>query len=169
MGNLIMQFTMEAYAASLIAFILGCGIAIIGAQMINKAKTKTFEQDLQRQIDGATKEAENIVKAAQVEASAETIRRKEEFTVEVNRIRAEMHETEVRINKREDILAYLKARKCSYVTDSSNFFTGYLRNEIRLNVMPGLLKIWMRCCLPMSRESAAIPRPWNTMRSRPTW
>jgi len=46
--------------------------------------------------------------------------------------------------KREDIIAYLKARKCSYVTDSSNLFPGYLRNEIRLNVMPGLLKMQPR-------------------------
>jgi len=105
MGNLIMQLGIEDYMISLISFILGICLTIIVAQVIARTRAKTFEQDLQRQIDGAKKEAENIIKSAQIEASAETIRKKEEFTKEVNKIRSDMHEAEVRLNKREDGLA----------------------------------------------------------------
>lgn len=41
--------------------------------------------------------------------------------------------------KREDILAYLVQRHLSYVTDSSNMDTRFLRNRIRLELMPLLL------------------------------
>ena len=43
--------------------------------------------------------------------------------------------------KREDVLAYLNVRKLSYVTDSSNLQTEFLRNKIRLEWMPRLLKM----------------------------
>ncbi len=38
--------------------------------------------------------------------------------------------------KREDIESYLKARNLPYVTDSSNLQTNYLRNKIRLELLP---------------------------------
>ena len=41
--------------------------------------------------------------------------------------------------KREQILSYLTSRELSYVLDSSNLETKYLRNNIRLNLMPLLL------------------------------
>jgi ribonuclease Y len=72
--------------------------------MIARTRSKTFEQDLQRQIDGAKREAENIIKSAQIDAAAETIKRKEQFTAEANKIRAELHESEMRLSKREDVL-----------------------------------------------------------------
>ena len=42
--------------------------------------------------------------------------------------------------KREEIEAYLRERKLSYVIDRSNFETRYLRNKIRLELMPTLLE-----------------------------
>ncbi|MBL7178462.1 MAG: tRNA lysidine(34) synthetase TilS [Desulfobacteraceae bacterium] len=42
--------------------------------------------------------------------------------------------------KRVEIESYLKARGLSYVTDSSNLETRYLRNKIRLELMPLLLE-----------------------------
>jgi len=81
----------------------GCLVAVI-YQMISRAKTKTFEQDLQRQTEGAKREAENIIKSAQLDAAAETIKKKEEFASEANKIRAELRETEMRLTKREDVL-----------------------------------------------------------------
>ena len=42
--------------------------------------------------------------------------------------------------KREEIESYLKARDLSYVIDSSNLQTSYLRNRIRLELMPLLLE-----------------------------
>jgi tRNA(Ile)-lysidine synthase len=42
--------------------------------------------------------------------------------------------------KREEIESYLKARDLSYVIDSSNLQTDYLRNKIRLELLPRLME-----------------------------
>ena len=65
-------------------FLGGCLVAIV-YQMISRAKAKTFEQDLDRQIEGAK-------------------RKQEKFTSEASKTRAELHETEMRLTKREDTL-----------------------------------------------------------------
>jgi len=90
--------------ATVVAFILGICLAAIVHQMISRARAKTFEQDLQRQIEGAKREADNIIKSAQIDAAAENIKKKEQFATEANQIRAELHETEMRLSKREDNL-----------------------------------------------------------------
>ncbi len=88
----------------IITFILGVCLVAIVQQMISRARAKTFEQDLQRQIEGAKREAENIIKSAQIDAAAETIKKKEQFATESNQIRAELREAEMRLSKREDAL-----------------------------------------------------------------
>ena len=98
----MMQIGVPAVMVSIICFVLGVCLAVVVHQMISRARAKTFEQDLQRQIEGAKKEAENIIKSAQIDAAAETIKKREEFAAETNKIRAELHEFEMRLNKRED-------------------------------------------------------------------
>jgi ribonuclease Y len=95
---------MDVMTGIVVGLLLGGSLVAIVFQMISKAKAKTFEQDLQRQIDGAKKEAENIIKSAQLDAAAEAIKKREEATSEANKIRAELHETEMRLTKREDAL-----------------------------------------------------------------
>ena len=103
MNTIIMEIgTLPAAAITVIAFVLGICLTIIIFQIISRAKAKTFEQDLQRQIEGAKREAENIIKSAQIDAAAHAIKRREEFTAETNKVRAELHETEMRLTKRED-------------------------------------------------------------------
>ena len=103
MDTIIMTVGMlPAAMATVIAFILGISLTVIIYQIISKAKSRTFEQDLQRQINGAKREAENIIKSAQIDAAAEAIKKKEQFTTESNKIRSELHETEMRLTKRED-------------------------------------------------------------------
>jgi ribonuclease Y len=103
MNTIIMEIgTLPAAAITIIAFVLGIFLTIIIFQIISRAKAKTFEQDLQRQIEGAKREAENIIKSAQIDAAAHAIKRREEFTAETNKVRAELHETEMRLTKRED-------------------------------------------------------------------
>ena len=103
MNTIIMEIgTLPAAAITIIAFVLGISLTIIIFQIISRAKAKTFEQDLQRQIEGAKREAENIIKSAQIDAAAHAIKRREEFTAETNKVRAELHETEMRLTKRED-------------------------------------------------------------------
>ena len=105
MDTIIMGIgTLPAAAITVIGFVLGICLTVVIYQIISRAKTKTFEQDLQRQIDGAKKEAENIVKSAQIDAAAEAIKKKEEFTVEASKTRAELHKTEMRLSKHEDAL-----------------------------------------------------------------
>jgi ribonuclease Y len=105
MSTIIMEIgALPVAAFTIIAFILGICLTVIIYQMISRAKAKTFEQDLQRRIDGAEREAENIIKSAQIDAAAEAIKKKEEFTNEANKIRDELHETEMRLSKREDSL-----------------------------------------------------------------
>jgi ribonuclease Y len=104
MDAIMMEIGLPAVVIPVAAFLVGIVLAVLVFQIIAKAKAKTFERDLQRQIDGANKEAENIIKSAQIEAAAENIKRKEQFTAETNRIRAELHELEMRLSKREDTL-----------------------------------------------------------------
>ncbi len=103
--NILMQIGPTTVVGALVLGLLlgGCLVAVV-YQMITRAKAKTFEQDLQRQIEGAKREAENIIKSAQIDAAAETIKKKEQFTSEANKIRAELHENEMRLTKREDSL-----------------------------------------------------------------
>ncbi len=91
-------------SALVFGLLLGGALVAIVLQAITKAKAKTFKEDLQRQIDGAKKESENIIKSAQLEAASEAIKKKEQVTAEANKVRAEMHEIEMRLSKREDTL-----------------------------------------------------------------
>ena len=105
MDTILMQGSvLPAVLASVFCFILGICLTAVVHQMISRAKAKTFEQDLQRQIEGAKREAENIIKSTQIDAAAEAIKKKEEFTAESNQIRSELRETEARLSKREDTL-----------------------------------------------------------------
>jgi ribonuclease Y len=99
-----MQVSLTPIIASIVCFILGICLTIIAYQIIARASAKTFQQERQRQIEGAKREAENIIRAAQIEAAAEAIKKKEQFTTESNQIRAELRETEMRLTKREDVI-----------------------------------------------------------------
>jgi ribonuclease Y len=101
MDALLMQ-SLLPYTISIITFLLGIALTAIVVQMISRTKAKTLEQDLQRQVEGAKREAENIIKSAQIDAAAETIKKREEFAAEANKARAELHENEMRLTKRED-------------------------------------------------------------------
>jgi ribonucrease Y len=104
MDAVLMQITLQTGVLALICFVLGVCLMAMVHQMLARARRKTRDEDLQRQIDGAKREAENIIKTAQIEAAAEAIKKKEELTAEANRTRAELRENETRLSKREDVL-----------------------------------------------------------------
>ena len=104
MDTILSQVTLPTVAYTIITFILGICLAVIVHQIASRKKANVFKHDLERQIEGAKKEAENIIKAAQVDAAAEVIKKKEEFTNETNKIRTGLHETEMRLSKHEDSL-----------------------------------------------------------------
>ncbi len=99
-----MDILTQIGAEALAGVAVGVVLAYLGTKVIAKTKAKTVEEDLQRQIDGAKKEAENILKSAQLEATAEVISKKEEFAKELDASREQIRETEKRISKREDVL-----------------------------------------------------------------
>jgi len=103
--NILMEIGPTTVVSALvIGLLLGGALVAIVQQIISRAKTKTFEQDLQRRTDGAKREAENIIKSAQIDAAAEAIKKKEEFRVEADKTRTELHKTEMRLSKHEDVL-----------------------------------------------------------------
>ena len=104
MDAVLMQINTAAGAIGLVCFVLGVCLCAIVHQMLARTRAKTIAEDLERQIDGAKREAENIIKSAQLEAAAEAIKRKEEFTAEANQIRGELRDNELRLSKREDAL-----------------------------------------------------------------
>jgi ribonuclease Y len=104
MDAVLMQIPFTAGAVGLVCFVLGVCFWAIVQQMLARTRAKTIAEDLQRQIDGAKREAENIIKSAQIEAAADAIKKREEFTGEANRIRAELRENEQRLSKREDVM-----------------------------------------------------------------
>jgi len=104
MHSIIMQIGLPTAISSIIAFVLGICLTVIIQQVVSRTRSKTFQQDLQRQIDGAKKEAENIIKSARIDAAAEAIKKREQFAAESNKIRSELHEIEIRLGKREDTL-----------------------------------------------------------------
>jgi ribonuclease Y len=104
MDAIMMQIGLPAVFVPVATFLLGIVLAVVVFQVITRAKAKTFKQDIQRQIEGAKREAENIIRSAQIDAAAENIKKKEQFAAETNQIRAELHELEMRLSKREDAL-----------------------------------------------------------------
>ncbi len=104
MSVLLMQITPTTLGGTVVGFFMGVCLVAIIHQMISRTRSKTFEQDLQRQLEGSKREAENIIKSAQIEAAAETIKKKEQFNIEVNKLRADLREDELRLSKRDDIL-----------------------------------------------------------------
>ncbi len=105
MNFLLMQiFSGPEWLISILLFFLGIGVAVFIQQLTKKVKSKTFQEDLQRQIDGAKRESDNIIKSAQLDAAAEAIKKKEELTAEANRTRNQLREAEQRLSKREDVL-----------------------------------------------------------------
>ncbi len=104
MDVILMEFTVGNVAATIIAFILGIALAAIVGQMVTRARAKTLKQNLERQVEDAKREAENIIKSAQIDAAAEKIKKREEVTAEANKVRGELHEIEMRLTKREDTI-----------------------------------------------------------------
>lgn len=84
--------------------IIGAIAAVIISKIISIIKINNLKQNLQRQIEDAKREAENIIKTAQLEATAETLNKREEVTAEINQAKTEIREAERRLSKHEDAI-----------------------------------------------------------------
>lgn len=59
---------------------------------------------------------------------------------------------------REEIMGYIERKGLRFVTDSSNFETRFLRNRIRLEILPGLMKIQPRIIELLGQTSEIMRR-----------
>ncbi len=104
MYGILMQVSFEAITAVIAGVLVGVGGTWLFVHFLTRAKAKTVQQEMQIQMQGAKREAESIIKAAQLEAAGEAIKKQEESTAQANKIKAELRETELRLSKREDIV-----------------------------------------------------------------
>ncbi|MCD4830223.1 MAG: ribonuclease Y [Anaerohalosphaeraceae bacterium] len=87
-----------------IGILAGSIIALVVKAIVSKIKTKNATNDLQKKIENANVEAENILKSARLEAAAETIKRKEKLAEDVDKSKNELRAAERRLSKHEDAL-----------------------------------------------------------------
>ena len=87
-----------------VGLMIGFGVAYLLQRLVFKAKLASQEKELQSKIDSANREADNILKAAQLDAAGEIIKKKEKFTAEMTQSQNQLRNQENRLSKREDVL-----------------------------------------------------------------
>ena len=88
----------------LLGLVVGGVLAIVILQFVNKGRTKTFEVELSGRVETAKKQAETILKEAKLDAAAEMMRKREQFTNETAAKENELRSQELQLSKREDTL-----------------------------------------------------------------
>ena len=84
--------------------VLGVIITAVVLKITAKTKAKSIENDIETKIKAATKEAENIVKTAELEVANEIIKKKEAFSLETEKTRKQLGEKERNLIKQESTL-----------------------------------------------------------------
>lgn len=88
----------------ILGVISGGVLAVLVQQLVFRKRARKAEEELQSRIESAKREAENIVKSAQLKVAEEVIKKKEEFAAEVSQTRSQLRGRERRLSKREDVL-----------------------------------------------------------------
>lgn len=101
--TILAQSPIPYYAVyTAVGIFVGAVLAYAGSIIISRMKTKNLENRLQKEIENAEIEAENILKSARLEAAAENIRKKEKLAEEIEKSKTEMREAERRLSRHED-------------------------------------------------------------------
>ncbi|MGD0785238.1 MAG: ribonuclease Y [Sedimentisphaerales bacterium] len=82
----------------------GVILAFIAGKVINSLRQSSLNTKLALQTEQAKRDAAEIIKAARIEATAEALRKKDEFTAEINQAKIELRESERRLSKHEDAI-----------------------------------------------------------------
>ena len=82
----------------------GAVFAIIIERLVLGVKTRSHREQLEAKINSAKREADNIIKSAQLDAASEIIKKKEKFTAEMAETQNQLRSQENRLSKREDVL-----------------------------------------------------------------
>ncbi len=88
----------------LAGLVVGAGVAIIVIVLRARITRSSATRDAAEITEAARREADGIVKSAQVEAKAEYLAKQEQFAKETAQTRAEQKEIERRLTKREDAI-----------------------------------------------------------------
>jgi len=105
------MFTLAQFSGhtiTAIAAIIGIGAGIVLAFLAGKVfgvlKQSSLNKRIALQREQAKRDAEETIKAARIEVTAETLKKKEELTTEINQAKAELREAERRLSKHEDAI-----------------------------------------------------------------
>ena len=88
----------------ILALVVGIVTALVIQKIVVKTKGDKLAENIEKQVADAKREAENIVRTAQIEASKEILKKRDEFNAEVNQAKNEVREAERRLVKREDTI-----------------------------------------------------------------
>jgi ribonuclease Y len=99
---------LSGHTITIIAAIIGVAggviLALLAGKVFGGLKQSSLNKRLALQKEQAKRDAEEIIKAARIEAAAETLKKKEEFTAEINQAKAELREADRRLSKHEDAI-----------------------------------------------------------------
>ena len=87
-----------------VAFIVGVIATYFAERALGKSKLAEAENTIKTRLDEAQTKGGAIVKAAEVDAKAEFINRREEIEAESRKVKNELRDQEKRLTKREDNL-----------------------------------------------------------------
>ena len=106
MGSLLLAEVSTGMAVlfAILALLVGGGIVILLQTLQGKSIKGASEQEAKRMIREAESKAQEITRAAEVEAKATFLARQEDFEKQSNVTRNEIREAEKRLDKREDQL-----------------------------------------------------------------
>jgi ribonuclease Y len=93
-----------AVFASCAAFVLGAAGAWVYRSLQAKAQLTSAESEAERLVADARSKAQELIRAAEVEAKATFLKQQEEFDHQTSATRNEIREAEKRLDKREDQL-----------------------------------------------------------------
>jgi len=92
---------------ALIGLAIGSTAAFIIQYVVAKRKSQALKKELNKNLETAEHEAENIIKTAKLNAAEEAMKKKELFTAETEKVHDQLREQERRLTKREDVLDHL--------------------------------------------------------------
>ena len=103
-GKVLKMFTTATIVLIIAGAAGGVILAFIAGKVINSLRQSSLNTKLALQTEQAKRDAAEIIKAARIEATAEALRKKDEFTAEINQAKIELRESERRLSKHEDAI-----------------------------------------------------------------
>ena len=94
----------SALITGVIALVAGAAGTYVFVRFSSKNKADSAENEIRVKLEAANREADNILKAAKLDAAEAVIQKKEEFTAEMNQSQNQLRDKERRLTKREDTL-----------------------------------------------------------------